>query len=91
MLRDDTHYGEKILRVFEHRRFGRGRPASIAASVLLTTSEDAGHYNKSIIPHFTNVVTDVPVGQGRFQKVSRQPGRPRPVDECSKITRIMEK
>ncbi len=44
MLEDDTHYGEKILRAFENCCTGRGRPASIEASVFLLTSENAGHY-----------------------------------------------
>ncbi len=71
MLEDDTHYGEKISRAFEKCCTGRGRPASTVASVFLLTSEEAGHYNMSIIPQFTNVVTDVPVGQGRFPKLTR--------------------
>ncbi len=44
MLEDDTHYGEKILRAFEKCCTGRGRPASIVASVFQLTSEDAGHH-----------------------------------------------
>ncbi len=44
MLEDDRHYGEKILRAFEKCCTGRGRPASIEASVFLLTSEDAGYH-----------------------------------------------
>ncbi len=47
MLEDDTHYGEKILRAFVKCCTGRGRPASIEASVFLLTSEDAGHHMTS--------------------------------------------
>ncbi len=35
---------KKILRAFEYLCAGRGRPASFVRSVLLLTSEDAGHY-----------------------------------------------
>ncbi len=71
MLEDDTHYGEKIPGAFEKCCTGRGRQESIVASVFLLTSEEVGHYNMSIIPRFTNVVTDVLVGQGRFPKLTR--------------------